>query len=79
MPAPLVAGAYALFALGSISSGGYHVGKAVENSRFWKDYYRNTHRAPRYPYRVGRYDYLRDFSKVSYGAGFGFRGVQKLR
>lgn len=77
--APLIAGAYAAFALGSVVSGGYHVGKALETRRYWQDYYRNTRRSPRYPFRVGYYDYVNSFAMNMYAAGFGMKNVKKLR
>lgn len=59
--APLIAG--------SSLSGVYSVGKAVETSRYWTEYQRNTGRSPRYPFRAGRYDYVRDAGRILGYAG----------
>lgn len=66
--APLIAG-------GALT-GVYHVGKAVETSRYWSEYQRNTGFTPRYPFRVGRYDYLRGVggSMAVFGIARGFGG-----
>lgn len=71
--APLIAG-------GALSSV-YHVGKAVETSRYWSDYQRNTGCAPRYPFRVGRYDYIRNVgsSMAVFGFARGFGGYVPTR
>lgn len=46
----------------------YNTGKALDNRRYWNDYYRNTGYRPRYPYRAGVYDWMKDFGKTAYGA-----------
>lgn len=59
----LMAGATAL---GSI----YSVGKAYDSVRYWNDYRRNTGFSPKYGFRSGEFDYLRNTASVgfSYGA-----------
>lgn len=51
---PLFAGAS--FALTTM----YNVGKGLDNHRFWRDYYSNTGYRPRYPYRAGVYDWMKN-------------------
>lgn len=36
----------------------YSVGRAVDNVRFWRDYYANTGKIPKYPFRSGAMDSL---------------------
>lgn len=51
---PLFAGgAYAL-------SGIYNVGKAIDTRNYWRSYYANTGFRPRYPYRAGVYDWMKN-------------------
>lgn len=38
----------------------YSAGQALDNHRYWSDYYRNTGFRPRYPWRAGQYDWVRD-------------------
>ncbi len=38
----------------------YSAGKAYDNYRFWSDYYRNTGYRPRYPFRAGGYDWMKN-------------------
>lgn len=45
-------------------SGLYHVGKAVDNVRYWNDYYRRTGFRPRYPFAYHTYDWMSYSSKV---------------
>lgn len=58
-----------LFTLGGISNGIYAVGKAYDNYRYWSDYYRNTGYRPRYPWRAGMYDWLRDSGRTFNNVG----------
>lgn len=64
----LVAGA----ALGAI----YSTGQALDNSRYWNDYARRTGYRPRYSWRAGKYDFVKNYGKAftysatSYGAFF---------
>lgn len=51
---PLFVGAS--FALQTV----YNMGKASDTRRYWDSYYRNTGFRPRYPYRAGVYDYLKN-------------------
>lgn len=53
---PLLAVGYGLSAI-------YSAGKALDNYRYWNDYYRNTGHRPRYPWHAGAYDW------VSYAGG----------
>lgn len=76
MVAPLIA---VPFLVGSSVGGLYSVGKGIENKRFWRDYARNTHRSPRYPFRAGRYDYIRDFGMSMNATGFVFKNAKKFR
>lgn len=51
---PIIAGVS--FGLQSI----YNVGKARDTRRYWADYYRNTGFRPRYSYRSGMYDWMKN-------------------
>lgn len=75
MVAPLAVG---LIAAGSALSGVYNVGKAVENRRFWSEYYKNTHFAPRYPFRSGYYDYIGETGYAIRNAGFSYGYLKDL-
>lgn len=37
----------------AIAGGVYSAGKGFENQRYWDDYYKNTHRRPKYRFRSG--------------------------
>lgn len=50
--------AYGALALGSV----YQFGKARDAHRYWSDYGRNTGVHVRYPYRSGKYDWMKDLS-----------------
>lgn len=78
MPLPLLAGG--LVAGGSALSGIYRVGKALENRRYWDAYYRNTGYRPLYPFRAGYYDYINEFGRSLYSAGFagGFMNLKNF-
>lgn len=60
-------------------AGLYHVGKAQDNRRFWRDYYKNTGVRPKYPYRAGVYDYLYDYADLGMNAGFSYGMLKNLR
>lgn len=51
---PLLLGAS--FGLSSI----YNTGKALDTRAYWNDYYRNTGYRPRYSYRSGMYDWMKN-------------------
>lgn len=68
---PVVAGAS--FALNSI----YSAGKAIDNYRYWNDYYRNTGFRPRYKFRSGYYDYLQQSNVFVGGIGRTYSGMNK--
>lgn len=59
-----------LFGAGALMGGIYNAGQAYDNYRYWQDYYRNTGYRPRYPFRSGRYDYLRDISDSFYTSAY---------
>lgn len=71
--------AVGLIASGTFASGVYHVGKAVEQRKYWNDYRNRTGYTPRYPFRRGYYDYLGATGRMSsslagsYGAYWGNR------
>lgn len=48
----------------SLLSTTYNVGRTYQNWQYWNDYYANTHRRSKYPFRSGAYDYLNFASKV---------------
>lgn len=75
MVAPLVAG---LVAVGSAMTGVYHVGKAVENARYWSEYTRNTGFAPKYPWRTGYYDSMSSIGASARNFGFSYHFLKKL-
>lgn len=56
--------------LGSI----YSVGRAVDNVRYWHDYYKNTGYMPKYPLRSGAGDSLGYLSD----AGFNYHLLKRL-
>lgn len=76
MVLPLLAAG--LIAGGSALSGVYSVGKAVENRRYWSEYYKNTHRSPRYRWRSGYYDYLNASGSAMRSAGFSYGYLKKI-
>lgn len=57
-------------ALGSIYTGG----KAFDNFRYWSDYRGNTGFSPKYPFKSGEFDYLRNTSAL----GFSYSGLKNL-
>lgn len=52
----------------------YSVGKAYDGVRFWNDYYKNTGIRPRYPFRAGYFDPMRDAANV----GFSYHFLKRL-
>lgn len=52
----------------------YTVGRAVDSFRFWNDYYRNTGKRPKYPFRSGSMDWM------GYGSGgaYAFSRLKRL-
>lgn len=72
-----------LMGAGALAGGIYSVGQAVENNRYWRDYYRNTGFKPRYPWRTGQYDWLQSagasFSDFGFAYGFGRRAYNRYR
>lgn len=73
----LLAGAGAT--LGAIGS----VGKAYDNIRYWRDYYKNTGYSAKYPWRAGQMDWLsyggQALSGFGKGAYFGRRAYHKYQ
>lgn len=59
-------------------SGLYNVGRAVDNKRFWDDYYKNTGFKPRYPYRSGYYDWVSDLSSSMMNVGFSYSMLKRF-
>ena len=55
---PLVAGGLAV-GLSAL----YNTGMAIDNVRYWNDYYRRYHVRPKYPFRAGYFDYMKYSSK----------------
>lgn len=47
----------------------YATGKTADSVRFWDDYRKNTGFRPRYPWRAGKYDFVRDYSHLMSGYG----------
>lgn len=57
-----------LLIAGGIASGlsaFYTVGKAVDNVRYWNDYYRRTGYRPRYPFARGYHDWMNYSSRLA--------------
>lgn len=63
-----------LMGAGALVGGIYSVGQAVENNRYWNDYYRNTGFRPRYPFRAGQYDWMQSVgaSLTDFGLVYGY-------
>lgn len=64
----------ALVGIGATLSGMYSVGKAVDNYRFWNDYYKRTGFKPKYPWRSGYYD----SGSWLAGANYSFSKLKRL-
>lgn len=56
----------------------YHVGRAVDNVRYWNDYYRNTRMRARYPFRSGQFDYMSELNSAGKDATNAFKQLVKI-
>lgn len=61
-----------LFGAGAVMQGIYSVGQALDNNRYWADYYKNTGVKPRYPWRAGKYDWLQSSGATLSDSGFAY-------
>lgn len=61
----------ALVGIGATLSGIYSVGKAVDNYRYWDDYYKKTGFRPKYMWRT--------YGNSMSGFGSGFSSFGKLK
>lgn len=66
---PIAAG---LLAGAAVSGGAYNVAKALENKRYWDNYYARTGVRAKYPFRSGYYDTWKYFNSAA--TSFGFAG-----